>query len=162
MHLRPHSRSGRCARGTLPARPRPAAGRARGRGPGSAVTNVEMTDGVRSRRSAARFVDFLRRAEHQVIEADRVDAELLGDVDHAIERVERLVRDRGVDADAQRRVPAACGRLQPAQAGRRSLERALHAARLVVQLAGAVDRDADVLQESRAPPAPPAPRRAPR
>ena len=78
--------------------------------------------------------DFLRRAEHQVIEADRVDAELLGDVDHLVQRVERLVRDGGVDADAQRRVPALRRRLQPAQARGRALERALHAARLVVQL----------------------------
>ena len=41
-------------------------------------------------------------------------------------------------------------RLQPAQPGGRALERALHAARPVVHLAGAVDRHADVLQEPAA------------
>jgi hypothetical protein len=38
--------------------------------------------------------------------------------------------------------------LQPSQAGRRALERARDAARLVVQLAGTVHRHADVTQES--------------
>ncbi len=81
-------------------------------------------------------------------EADRVDAEFVRDVDHLVQRVERFVRDRGVDADAQRRVLARGRRLQAPQARRRALERALHAAGLVVHLVGAVDRDADVLEET--------------
>ena len=93
--------------------------------------------------------DFLRRAEHQVIEADRIDAQLLGDVHHLVERVETLVRDGRVDADPQRRVLALRRRLQPPQAVARALERAFQPARDVVQLAGAVDRDADVLEEAR-------------
>ena len=89
--------------------------------------------------------DFFRRAEHQMIQADRIDAEFFGDVDHLIERLEALVRDRGVDADTQRRLLAARRRLQPLQPRARPLERAFQAARRVVRSPGTVDRDADVL-----------------
>ena len=116
--------------------------------PGSGVTKVAITDASVAPMQPHGLGDFLRRAEHQVIEADGVDAELLGDVDHLVERLEALVRDGRVDADAQRRVLAPRRRLQPAQPGAGPLERALQAARVVVQLAGAVDRDADVLQEA--------------
>ena len=62
-------------------------------------------------------------------------------------RLEALVRHRGVDADAQGRLLAACRLLQPLKSRTGPLERALQAARLVVHLAGAVDRYADVLEK---------------
>ena len=95
------------------------------------------------------FGDFFRRAVHQVVEPDGVDAELLGHVDHLVERLEALVRDGRVDADAQRRVLASRRLLQPAQPGAGALERALQPARAIVQFPGTVDRHADVLEEAR-------------
>ncbi len=71
-----------------------------------------------------------------------------GDVDDLVERFEALLGDGRVDADAERRALLLRRGLQAAQAGGGALERAFHAARLVVQLARAVDRDADVLEES--------------
>ena len=64
-----------------------------------------------------------------------------------VERVERLVGDGRVDADAQRRVPpaaAACSRRSPA-AVRSKVPCTPRA--LVVQVARAVNRHADVLEE---------------
>ena len=45
-------------------------------------------------------------------------------VHHAIQGVERLMGDGGVDADTQRRVAGACGRLQAPEPGCGPLERA--------------------------------------
>ncbi len=95
------------------------------------------------------LVDFLRGAEHQVIQADGVDAKLTRHVDHLVERLEALLRDGGVDADAKRCVLAPRRVLQATKPGTGALERAGQPARPIVQLAGAVDRHADVLQEAR-------------
>ena len=97
--------------------------------PGSGVTNVAITDASVGADQPDGLRDFFRRAEHQVIQADRIDAELFGDVDHLVERLEALVRDGRVDADAQRRVLAPRGLLQPPQPFAGPLERALQSAR---------------------------------
>ena len=84
-----------------------------------------------------------------MVEADRIDAQLAGDVHHLIERVQAFVRHRRVDADAQRRALPPPRVLQPPQPLARAIEGALEPAGEVVQLARAVDRDADVFEESR-------------
>ena len=115
--------------------------------PGSGGHERRNRGGVLGADEAHGFLHFLRRAEHQMIQPDRIHAELLGDLDHLVERVEALVRDGRVDADPQRRVLAAGRRLQPREPLAGPLERPLQAARDVVHLARTVNRDADVLEE---------------